>query len=120
MLLSAPAGRSAVVQVKFSLSPADAAPELFPIFSGYVTATATGARWHLATVPNAGMVGRWKRAAVWSRNSPRGMTGVYDPFTCEGISDGDSVSAADGAVLLLTASTSWSRFGHTGGSGETR
>jgi hypothetical protein len=51
MLLSAPAGRSAVVQVKLSLSPADAAPELFPIFSGYVTvtATATGARWHLAT-----------------------------------------------------------------------
>ena len=108
MLLSAPAGRSAVVRVKFS-PPADAAPELFPIFSGYVTVTTTG----LASgnpkisVPYAGMVGRWKRAAVWSRKR---MTGVYDPFTFEGISDGDSVSATDGAVLLLAASKS-SRFG---------
>ena len=111
MLLSVPAGQAAVVQVKFS-PPADAAPELFPIFSGYVTVTATG----LASgnpkisVPYAGMVGRWKQAAVWSRNSPLGMTGVYDPFTFEGISDSDSVSAADGAILLLAASTS-SRFG---------
>ena len=111
MLLSVPAGRSAVVKVKFS-PPADAAPELFPIFSGYVTVTATG----LASgnpkisVPYAGMVGRWKQAAVWSRNSPLGMTGVYDPFTFEGISDGDSVSVTDGAILLLAASTS-SRFG---------
>ena len=111
MLLSVPAGQAAVVQVKFS-PPADAAPELFPIFSGYVTVTATGLTSGnpKISVPYAGMVGRWKQAAVWSRNSPLGMTGVYDPFSFEGISDGDWVSAADGAILLLAASTS-SRFG---------
>ena len=76
MLLSAPAGRSAVVQVKFS-PPVDAASELFPIFSGYITATvtvtATGAALASGnpkiSVPYAGMVGHWKRAAVWSRKS---------------------------------------------------
>jgi hypothetical protein len=64
MLLSVPAGRSAVVKVKFS-PPADAASGLFPIFSGYVTVTATGLASGnpMISVPYAGMVGRWKQAA---------------------------------------------------------
>ncbi len=110
MLLSVPAGQSVVVKVKFS-PPADAAPELFPIFSGYVTITTTGPASSnpKISVPYAGMVGRWKEAVVWSRNSPLGATGLYDP-SFKRISDGGSVSAANGAILLLAASTS-SRFG---------
>ena len=111
MLLSVPAGKSAVVKVKFS-PPADAKPTLFPIFSGYVTVTATGlaASNPKVSVPYAGMVGRWKQAAVWSRQSALGATGMYDPVTGEGVSDGGSVSAVDGSILLFAVSTS-SRFG---------
>ena len=113
MLLSIPPGQSAVVQVKFS-PPADAKPHLFPIFSGFVTVTTTGAASSSpkVSVPYAGMVGRWKQAPVWSRQSAQlgSPTGVYDIVTGDPISDNGTVNATSGALLAIVASTS-SRFG---------
>ena len=106
MLLSVPAGQSAVVQVMFS-APSDASPELFPIFSGYVTVSATGSAIANPTVrvPYAGMVGRWKQAAVWSRQSELGAAGLYDPYTGEVLSEGSAVSATNGTILYIAVST---------------
>ena len=111
MLLSVPAGQSAVVQVMFS-APADASPELFPIYSGYVTVSATGSAAANPTVrvPYAGMVGRWKQAAVWSRQSEFGAAGFYDRSTLEVLSEGAAVSAANGTIVYVAVSTA-SRFG---------
>ena len=114
MLLSVPPGQSAVVRVKFS-PPGDADPHLFPIFSGFVTVTVTGAAASSSpkvSVPYAGMVGRWKQAPVWSRQSAQlgSPTGIYDGVTDEPISDYGSVSATNGSILAIVASTS-SRFG---------
>ena len=111
MLLSVPAGQSAVVQVMFS-APADASPELFPIYSGYVTVSATGSAAANPTVrvPYAGMVGRWKQAAVWSRHSEFGAAGFYDRSTYEVLSEGAAVSATNGTILYVAVSTA-SRLG---------
>ena len=111
MLLSVPAGQSAVVQVMFA-APADASPELFPIYSGYVTVSATGSAAANPTVrvPYAGMVGRWKQAAVWSRQSEFGAAGFYDRSTYEVLSEGAAVSATNGTILYVAVSTA-SRLG---------
>lgn len=112
MLLSVPPGQSAVVRVKFS-PPRDALPKLFPIYSGFVTISTTGSASSSpkVTVPYAGMVGHWKQAAVWSRQSVLGPpTGIYDGITGEPLSNYGSVSATNGAFLAIVASTS-SRFG---------
>jgi hypothetical protein len=56
------------------------------------------------------MVGRWKQAAVWSRQSVLGpSTGIYDGVTGQPISNYGSVSATNGAILAIVAATS-SRF----------
>ena len=108
MLLSVPPGQSADVQVYFS-PPGDAIPHLFPIFSGFITVTTTGSASSSpkVSVPYAGMVGRWKQAAVWSRKSAQLKipTGIYDSKTGMLISDYGSVSATNGAILAIVAST---------------
>lgn len=113
MLLSVPPGQSAVVRVKFS-PPKNALPKLFPIYSGFVTISTTGSASSSpkVTVPYAGMVGHWKQAAVWSRQSEMlgAPTGIYDGITGEPVSNNGSVSATNGAILAIVASTS-SRFG---------
>ncbi|KAJ3291580.1 hypothetical protein HDU76_007256 [Blyttiomyces sp. JEL0837] len=68
LTLTVPAGKTVDIETKF-LPPASADPTLFPIFSGYITVSSDHDD-RIIRVPYAGMVGDWKTAPIFSRNSP--------------------------------------------------
>ncbi|KAI8846717.1 hypothetical protein BC829DRAFT_262374 [Chytridium lagenaria] len=63
-------GASRRVFVHFD-APPNAIAGRFPVYSGYIAVAIAGGANHrvVATVPYAGMVGSWKDAPIWSRNS---------------------------------------------------
>ncbi|KAJ3118098.1 hypothetical protein HDU96_003866 [Phlyctochytrium bullatum] len=50
--------------------PASAIAGLYPIYSGFVRIAVAGEAEPVASVPFAGMVGRWRDAPIWVRKSP--------------------------------------------------
>ncbi|KAJ3118099.1 hypothetical protein HDU96_003867 [Phlyctochytrium bullatum] len=50
--------------------PASAIAGLYPIYSGFVRIAVAGEAEPVASVPFAGMVGRWRDAPIWIRKSP--------------------------------------------------
>ncbi|KAJ3107290.1 hypothetical protein HDU97_004429 [Phlyctochytrium planicorne] len=128
LTISIPAGESKQVNVHFT-PPAKAVAGLFPIFSGYIQlSTIEGAsKKVVASVPYAGMVGSWKDAQVWSRNSPfftelflknyfptagsnnTASTGFYADLTFDPLKISEPfsvVNATQGGMVLPVASTS--------------
>ncbi|KAJ3107294.1 hypothetical protein HDU97_004433 [Phlyctochytrium planicorne] len=67
--VTVPAGESKSVNVHFQ-PPPTAVAGLFPVYSGYVQVSVAGESEVIASVPYAGMVGSWRDAPIWSRNSP--------------------------------------------------
>ncbi|KAJ3107287.1 hypothetical protein HDU97_004426 [Phlyctochytrium planicorne] len=126
-----PAGQSKQVNVHFT-PPANAIAGLFPIFSGYIQLSALdgSSKKIVASVPYAGMVGSWKDAPVWSRNSPfftelffksyfplagnnTASTGFFADLKFNPLKTSEPfsvVNATTGGVVLPIASTT-SRYG---------
>ncbi|KAJ3097025.1 hypothetical protein HDU96_000560, partial [Phlyctochytrium bullatum] len=67
--VTVPANSTNTINVHFK-PPANAIPGLFPIYSGYITFSPAGEPDVVASVPYAGMVGRWRDAPIWIRKSP--------------------------------------------------
>ncbi|KAJ3107301.1 hypothetical protein HDU97_004440 [Phlyctochytrium planicorne] len=60
------AGETKSFNVSFD-PPPKAVAGLFPVYSGYIVVSVDGKK--AASVPYAGMVGKWKDAPIWSRHS---------------------------------------------------
>ncbi|KAJ3170811.1 hypothetical protein HK101_011325 [Irineochytrium annulatum] len=129
LTVTVPAGATKNVHVKFA-PPTNAIAGLFPIYSGFITVKNGEST---SVVPYAGMVGSWKDAPVWSRNSPSftkgflaglgfplaanatAATGAYDdtlsfaPLSASQVATVNVTMAADnsnnGVIILPVAST---------------
>ncbi|KAJ3107289.1 hypothetical protein HDU97_004428 [Phlyctochytrium planicorne] len=120
-----PAGESKQVNVHFT-PPTNAIGGFFPIFSGFLQlSTVEGAtKQVVASVPYAGMVGSWRDAPVWCRNSPAyrkgflrtrfeiaanvtASTGFFADFHFDplSLSENSVVNVTSGAVVMPIAST---------------
>ncbi|KAJ3107280.1 hypothetical protein HDU97_004419 [Phlyctochytrium planicorne] len=121
-----PAGASKQVNVHFT-PPATAVAGLFPIFSGYLQLSASegATKTVVARVPYAGMVGSWRDAPVWCRNSEAytddylrrrfqvtdnvtASTGIFADFNFNPLSSSESyslVNATTGGVVMPIVST---------------
>ncbi|KAI8833352.1 peptidase S8/S53 domain-containing protein [Chytridium lagenaria] len=121
--LTVPASSSRSVNVHFT-APSTAIPGLFPVYSGFVKIAVAGDLEPVASVPFAGMVGSWRDAPIWVRNSPiyteqflsqypisentTASTGIFAPdFTFTPLNDKtpDTLSGTDGIIVLPIAST---------------
>ncbi|KAJ3107295.1 hypothetical protein HDU97_004434 [Phlyctochytrium planicorne] len=120
--VTVPAGSSKSVNVHFT-APSTAVAGLYPVYSGYINIALQGEKEKIASVPFAGVVGSWKDAPIWSRNSPSyaanflqptfgtadnitASTGVFDSsFSFEPLKSGATLNATDGIVVLPIAAT---------------
>ncbi|KAJ1566328.1 hypothetical protein HK405_010242, partial [Cladochytrium tenue] len=108
--LEVPAGASREVTMTFA-APAAANASLFPVFSGYLVVSRTGADGHTVEqqqVPYMGMVGDWNAAPVLSMHSASfgRASGFYDAAGAVVPTAGDgvfNVSAAGGGVYVFAA-----------------
>ncbi|KAJ3002785.1 UNVERIFIED_CONTAM: hypothetical protein HDU68_006007, partial [Siphonaria sp. JEL0065] len=66
-LVRVPAGKS--VTVTFKITPPKIDPSLYTVYGGYISIV-NDYDDEVITVPYTGVVGSWKKRAVWSRNSP--------------------------------------------------
>ncbi|KAJ3218456.1 hypothetical protein HDU67_005552 [Dinochytrium kinnereticum] len=122
--VTVPAGGSRRVNVHFK-PPATAIAGLFPVYSGYISVAIAGELEPVASVPFAGMVGSWRDAPIWVRNSPAytelflkatfdvpenatAATGIYDTslsFQPLSTSSPTTLSATEGIVVMPIVST---------------
>ncbi|KAI8832543.1 peptidase S8/S53 domain-containing protein [Chytridium lagenaria] len=126
--ITVPAGGSKEVRVHFN-APSNANPKLYPIYSGYVAVSYQGEKETIATIPYAGMVGRWRDAPIWAQKSDaygqgyfnglldvdyktiESLTGAYIPGTTEDTivpvtSDTVFTSGSDMTLIPIPATSS--------------
>lgn len=116
-LVTIPAGGSLAVKLKFyPPATSKANSKLLSIYSGFITITPIGSAssYPAVSVPYAGMLGQWNKAAVWSRDSPSfteqfgsiASTGIYNATDFSPVDSFGKVSGIEGAILSVVASTS--------------
>ncbi|KAJ3009895.1 UNVERIFIED_CONTAM: hypothetical protein HDU68_002430 [Siphonaria sp. JEL0065] len=117
-LVRVPAGKS--ISVSFNITPPKVDPSLYPIYGGYIRIV-NDLDDNVINIPYAGVVGSWKKRAVWSRNSPsvatRALrvqgtisTGIYYSSFAQ-IQPNSFFNGTSEQAIVLPLSTSTSRIG---------
>ncbi|KAJ3026737.1 UNVERIFIED_CONTAM: hypothetical protein HDU68_005163 [Siphonaria sp. JEL0065] len=115
-LVRVPAGKS--VSVSFKITPPKVDPSLYPIYGGYIRIV-NDLDDNVINIPYAGVVGSWKKRAVWSRNSPslaarvfgaQISTGIYSS-SLNPLSPNAIINGTSGYAIVLPIPASTSRIG---------